>query len=195
MAQDLRKLVKEEQCKEDYQLSNGHEARFLERLEKEMPIKKRNKKGYYTYMIAASVALCFGIAAFMHFSKDNVTPSTTTVVQQGETLNTSKLTLGDLSPELQKVETYYTASINYELSKLDVSKTNKDVVDNYLEQLGSLDEEYQSLNEDLNAYGPNDDTIAALIQNLQLRLQLLQKLKAKLNQLKSSKNEQESVTI
>ncbi|MEO0902253.1 MAG: hypothetical protein AAFY00_09595, partial [Bacteroidota bacterium] len=55
-----------------------------------------------------------------------------------------------------------------------------------------LDGEYNHLNQELNELGPNDDTISALINNLQLRLQLLQKLKTKLNQLKSSKNEQES---
>ncbi|NJB37571.1 hypothetical protein [Croceivirga sp. JEA036] len=193
MAQDLRKMFREERCKEDYQLSHGHETRFLERLDKDLP--KRKGISYTRYMIAASIALCVGIATYLFFAKPEALPSTTTVVQQDVKKEDAKLSLGALSPELQKVETYYTANINYELSKLDVSKANKEVVDGYMDQLGALDEEYQSLNNDLNVYGPNDDTIAALIQNLQLRLQLLQKLKAKLNQLKSSKNEQESVTI
>lgn len=61
-----------------------------------------------------------------------------------------------------------------------------------MERLAELDGEYNHLNQELNELGPNDDTISALINNLQLRLQLLQKLKTKLNQLKSSKNEQES---
>jgi hypothetical protein len=43
---------------------------------------------------------------------------------------------------------------------------------------------------ELNQLGPNDQTISALIENLQLRLQLLQKLKKKLNELNTSKNEQ-----
>jgi hypothetical protein len=58
-----------------------------------------------------------------------------------------------------------------------------------MEQLSGLDQEYKVLNNELNAMGPNDQTITALIKNLQLRLQLLLKLKNKLNELKSSENE------
>jgi len=46
------------------------------------------------------------------------------------------------------------------------------------------------LNTELNQIGPNDKTITALIKNLQLRLQLLQRLKEKLNEVQSSKSEQ-----
>jgi len=97
---------------------------------------------------------------------------------------------GDLSPDLKKVENYYLANISMELSKLEVSPETKDLVDSFLEQLNNLNGEYKSLNEELKDLGPNDQTINALIENLQLRLQLLQKLKKKLNELKSSKNEQ-----
>ena len=64
------------------------------------------------------------------------------------------------------------------------------MVDDYMRRLSELNEEYKKLNIELNEIGPNDQTINALIKNLQLRLQLLQKLKEKLNQLKSSENEQ-----
>ena len=64
-----------------------------------------------------------------------------------------------------------------------------------MERLAELDKEYAVLNKELNEFGPNDETISALIQNLQLRLQLLQRLKEKLNQLKSSENEQETHSI
>ncbi|MGI9552700.1 MAG: hypothetical protein ACR2MT_15965, partial [Aurantibacter sp.] len=70
---------------------------------------------------------------------------------------------------------------------------NKGLVDSYLEQLSELDEEYRRLNVELNEIGPNDQTINALIQNLQLRLELLYKLKNKLNELKSSENEQDNI--
>ncbi len=59
-----------------------------------------------------------------------------------------------------------------------------------MERLTELNVEYKKLNEELNQVGPNDQTISALIKNLQLRLQLLQKLKEKLNEVQSSKNEQ-----
>lgn len=64
-----------------------------------------------------------------------------------------------------------------------------------MKQLDTLNSEYINLNDELNEIGPNDQTISALIQNLQLRLQLLQKLKKKLNELKTSKNEQVKTNI
>lgn len=47
-------------------------------------------------------------------------------------------------------------------------------MDSYMERLAELNKEYHRLNEELNELGPNDQTINALIKNLQLRLQLLQ---------------------
>jgi hypothetical protein len=100
------------------------------------------------------------------------------------------ISLGDLSPNLKKLETYYVANINLELSKLEISDENEMLIDSFMEHLDALNTEYKNLNEELNEIGPNDQTISALIKNLQLRLQLLQKLKKKLNELKTSKNEQ-----
>ena len=74
---------------------------------------------------------------------------------------------------MQKIESYYVANINLELANLEVSDENNDLVDSYMEQLAMLDAEYKKLNKELNTIGPKDQTIEALIQNLQLRLQLL----------------------
>ncbi|HSR59341.1 MAG TPA: hypothetical protein VLL47_01240, partial [Robiginitalea sp.] len=99
------------------------------------------------------------------------------------------LSLGDLSPDLRKVEQFYTANISMELAGLDISPEHKKMADDYMARLRELDAEYQSLVEELNEIGPNEETISAMIRNFQIRLQLLQKLKAKLNDLKQSKNE------
>ena len=101
----------------------------------------------------------------------------------------SNISLGDLSPDLKKLEQYYVANINLELAQLQVSKENRDLVDGYMSRLSELNDEYQRLNNELNQMGPNEQTVAALIKNLQLRLQLLQKLKEKLNEIKIKKNE------
>jgi hypothetical protein len=100
------------------------------------------------------------------------------------------ISLGDLSPDLKKVENYYLANINLALSELEVSEANKAVVDGFMTQLAELDREYKKLNGELNALGPNDRTITALIRNLQLRLQLLYKLKDKVNELKKFNHEE-----
>jgi len=76
------------------------------------------------------------------------------------------------------------------LSRLDLSGEAKSVADGFIIQLGELDAEYKRLNAELNTLGPNDQTIEALVKNLQLRLQLLYKLKDTLQEIKTSENEQ-----
>ena len=56
-------------------------------------------------------------------------------------------------------------------------------------RLAELDIEYNKLNNELNEVGPTEVTITALIENLQLRLELLFKLKNKLKELKNQNNE------
>ena len=188
MAQDLRKLFKEEKAKR-YPMKDGHEERFLELLDKELPLKR--KSTFYFIKIAASVLVFFslGIYTYINYKSDTL-PQQVIVEKETENTKVQGYSLGDLSPELKNIETYYVANINLELSRLEVSNENKTMVDDYMRRLSELNEEYKRLNIELNEIGPNDQTITALIKNLQLRLQLLQKLKEKLNQLKSSENEQ-----
>ena len=189
MQQDLRELFKKEGVEQTHQLSDGHEKRFLDRLEEELPSQR--KPSFFFLKIAASVLLLvsFGYLAFETYTNED--PIKTTVVEKGSEIDSlRKISLGDLSPDLKKVENYYVANINLELSKLEVSDDYKGLVDSYMLQLSDLNTEYKKLNMELNQLGPNDQTISALIENLQLRLQLLQKLKKKLNELNTSKNEQ-----
>ena len=194
MAQDLRKLFEQERQQKTFSMSEDHEKRFLERLEKEMPQQKRSVK-FHWLRIAASVVVLLGLGAYLFLNNPQNEVQTTVVEKRDTESPKTGISLGDLSPDLKKIENYYVANINYELAQLDVSDDNKEMVDGFMERLGELDNEYGALNKELNELGPNDETISALIQNLQLRLQLLQKLKEKLNQLKSSENEQKSHSV
>ena len=195
MAQDLRELFKEQRENEKFSMKKGHEERFLERLEEQLPIHKKSTS-YQWLKIAASVAVLLSVTGYFFLQNQSKTKDIkTTVVETGADKTKRTISFGDLSPELKKVENYYVANINYELSKLEVSEENKEMVDGFLSRLEELNVEYKDLNKELNELGPNDQTIEAAINNLQLRLQLMQKLKSKLNQLKSSKNEQESRDI
>jgi hypothetical protein len=187
MAQDLRDMFKKEQEKK-YVLNKGHEARFMDKLNMAFPQEERKIFGWGK-MAAAVAALIFsGALAIYWLNMPQELP--TTIVDKGEVKETDNFSFGDLSPELKKVEEYYVANINLELAKLEVSASNKELVDGYMDRMAELTQEYQSLNKELVDYGISEQTITALIENLQLRLQLLQKLKKKLNELKTSKNEQ-----
>jgi hypothetical protein len=188
MAQDLKKLFEEERKKEYFVMTEGHEKRFMDLLEIEFPTKR--KPTFLIWRIAAAILVLVGVGTFLFMNGKEVGIKTT-VVDKGPIIETKTgISLGDLSPDLKKVENYYVANINLELSKLNISGDNKELVDSYMERLSELNLEYKTLNTELNQIGPNDQTISALIKNLQFRLQLLQKLKKKLSEVQSSKNEQ-----
>ncbi|HDZ05545.1 hypothetical protein LCGC14_0067510 [marine sediment metagenome] len=188
MEQDLRDMFKKDRESKKYTIKQGHEERFLERLE-QSALENKNQTSIW-YKIAASIVIIISIGFGFNYlnTVDNSTP---TVVDNSIIDNKkAEFTFGDLSPDLKKVESYYVANINMELAKLEVSPDTKELIDSFMEQLNNLNLEYKTLNTELKDLGPNDQTITALIENLQLRLQLLQKLKRKLNELKLSKNEQ-----
>lgn len=198
MEVDLRDRFKQERERHRDSMKEGHQERFLKRLEKELPGVVHRKKWYSQGLkIAASLVVLIGLSLyFMNLNGPRVPMEENTVggsqpPQQG----TRTISLGDLSPDFKKIETYYTTNINLQLSDLLAGTDHQELIERYLEQLGELDAEYQRLNGELNQLGPNDQTIGALVRNLQIRLELLQQLKSRINQLKSSKNEQVSSNI
>jgi len=168
-------------------MPEGHEARFEAKLAEAFPQRRRPSWGWLG--IAASVVALLGFGIWVFRPVPAIPGDTQQVVSQDSAGTRQGLSLGDLSPDLRKVEQYYTANISLELASLDISPENKKMADDYMARLKELDVEYQSLVQELNADGPNEETISAMIRNFQIRLQLLQKLKAKLNEIKQSKNE------
>ena len=192
MAQDIRDLLKGENP-EKAKLSKGHENRFEAMLDKEMPQEKNS----FSWLKIAAIALVllsvsfFGYQYLSDFTGDINTPNTNPIVEVDTKKNDTpnQISIGDLSPDLKKVEDYYRTGINLQLASLKVDPENKELVDGYMSQLSILDKEYKKLNLELNKEGPTEATITALIDNLKLRLELLFKLKNKLNEFKTQENE------
>lgn len=185
MAQDIRELFSIARKMDIRQMPQGHEKKFKSLLDKEFPEKKKGN-ALFLVQVAASVVLLATIG-FMSYSYLNKPAEKVTVMDfpvNNSTVNT-QLTLGDISPELKKIEEYYVTNINLELLDLEPGEENKKIIDKYLLRLSELNDEYKNLTHELNEIGPNEQTINALINNLQFRLQLLERLKEKLNELKN----------
>lgn len=186
MAQDIRKLFENEQKVGKDKMPQGHEARFLQKLDRELPVQP--KRSLFTFLnIAASVVILIGLSfGAMEF-----------IGSEGETKGIevagteTESPLGKLSPELKKVEDYYLASINLELSKMEITPETKELFDGYLLRLGELNKEYALLAEELTQSGPTEQTINASIDNLKLRLNLMLRLKEKLKELNNETNQLE----
>lgn len=179
MARDIRDLFKNDQEQNTVKMSKGHEARFLDKLEKELPKTKASKR--FSYMnIAASVVVLLSLSfGAYQFFKSPVDPVKSIEVVDADT---NLKTLGDISPDLKRVEDYYLASINLELSKMKLTSENKELFDGYIARLKELNDEYETLIVELNENGPNEETLDALIENLKLRLNLVMRLKRKLQE-------------
>uniref|UniRef100_UPI00404B6763 hypothetical protein n=1 Tax=Gelidibacter sp. TaxID=2018083 RepID=UPI00404B6763 len=182
MARDIRKLFEDDQKVSKQQMLKGHEDRFFEKLETEFS-EKTTKKSFRMYHVAASLVVLLGLSfgAYQFFK----TPIDSVEPDQKQEVVTLK-SLGDVSPDLKKVEDYYIANINLELSKVKLTKDNKEVFDGYIAQLEELNKEYERLTVELTENGPNELTVSALIDNLKWRLNLLYRLKEQLNQLNTS---------
>ncbi len=110
------------------------------------------------------------------------------IKDDGNELPVKEFQLSEVSPDFKKIENYYLAGINMELAKLEVNSSNKALIDSFMGKMSELNTEYKRLNTEFNEMGPNEQTIEAMVENLQFRLDLLYKLKNKLNEIKQTKN-------
>ena len=194
MAQDIRELLKQDSKQEKATLSANHQDKFAALLEERLPEKR--KPTFLWLKVAAIAIMLLGIGYVLMTNtngqpEEQMATEQNVVPDQTDNQETSK-GLADFSPEFKKLEEYYTQSITMGIASLEVNPENRELIDGYLERLSNLDKEYKRLNAELVNVGPNDLTVNALIDNLKLRLDLLFKLKSKLRELKSVKNETRS---
>ncbi|WP_298343199.1 hypothetical protein [uncultured Algibacter sp.] len=183
MAQDLRELFKNEKVTHE-KMPKNHQKRFLDKLDVVLPEQKQKQSKFNWMQIAASVVVLLGLSfgAFKYFQPEII--GDTPEIANTKTEDTK--TLGDVSPGLKKVEDYYLASINLELSKMTYTPETKELFDGYLIQLNALDKEYKKLSLELTESGPSELTVNALIDNLKLRLNLLYRLREQLQKFNTS---------
>ncbi len=199
MAQDIRELLKQDKVLPSESIPTGHEARFLERLQAELPAETHKKRSYKWLRIAASIAIILSVSLTAYYTSNssNITKNTPALVnEEADDLDRDVIkkiekqsALATISPDFKKIEDYYKNSIKLELTSLNINDTNKELIDSFMKQLEQLDLEYEHLNKELLEVGANEQTVQALIENLQLRLELMLKLKEKLNKLKEITDE------
>ncbi|HAX16740.1 MAG TPA: hypothetical protein DIV44_15400 [Leeuwenhoekiella sp.] len=191
MAQDIREMFKDDLSIPDEGLKRGHEARFNARLDAHFGKEAKAKaEGYLWMKIAAVLVVLIAISGLLLNNPLSTGTQAEQTVEANSLATTQpvKVQLSDFSPEYKQIEDSYLATIHMELAQLNVTDDNKAIVDAYMGQLEELNQEYDRLNADLVETGVNDYNIQSLIDNLQFRLDLLNKLKEKLNELQVSQN-------
>lgn len=195
MSQDLREMFRNEEGPTSEDLPKGHKKRFEAKLDKALP-KENSDHKFLLLKIAAVFVVALGVG-FSLFTfqgdageMDNQVVETAVEENTEEEIPEKQFQVSDVSPEFKRIEDYYLASLNFEIAKLEITEGNKGLLDSFMKQLAELEKEYQRLNNEFNQIGANEQTLEAMIMNLQLRLELLYKVKNKIREIKKSKKEE-----
>lgn len=185
MGQDIRELLKNHKMASalENEIPLNHELRFLERLDEALPEEAEEKTIYrfmpQKWMIAASMSLVVSFGGYLSYKQLQQEQLPVVITKkQG-----NKPSLANISPEFKKVEDYYLTSLNVGLSQVSVNATNKVLVDSYLQQMANLEKEYMAIQKELSM-STSFQSVNILIENLKLRLELLEELKKKLQNIK-----------
>lgn len=133
---------------------SGH----LERFERKLNLPpNQNKTSWKWLSVAASVVLLIGFWLGNNHQK-------------------SQIDLADLSPKMEEVQTYFVSTINQEVKTLEKNRSlaTESIIENALEQLEELEDEYNVFVKELTKNGKQRKLINAMIQNYQQRLTILE---------------------
>ena len=160
---------------EDAEPSTGHLERFNRKLEKRFQVNII-KRSIVPYLLkAAVVTLLITLSSLWtwdHFIRSG----------------SSRMTLGQISPQYKEVENYYVHQVNMmesEIVNVDL-KNNPDQKALLMKEVKSMDSTYVSLQKELKA-NPNDERIInAMIEHYQTKLEVMTYI---VNQLKTIRND------
>jgi len=197
MGQDIRELLKKDSIIPSESLTEGHQDRFLNRLEEELP-KKARKFNFGWIKIAASIAIVLSVSIYTYNQFNGsviengnqiVDVENTEVKNATVVLTKQTSSLAEMFPEYGEAENYLLTGIKFQISQITVDDSNRELVESFMKRLEKLNTEYQDLNKELIEVGPNVQSAEAMIENLTLRLSLLNRLKEKLKELEKIQNE------
>lgn len=154
-----------------YETPSGHNKRFLNKLKivKKPSVIKLN--WWKPISIAASIAVLIAIGS--------------TLLK----VDPLELDLASVSPEMMQTQSFFTTTINEELQTLKslTSPEAKVLVDDALKQVAILENQYIGLKKDLVQSGNDKRVIYAMISNFQNRINLLQQVIEKIEEIKNLK--------
>jgi len=185
MNDELKKYIKEHQEQlPEFSPVDGHEDRFLQRLQAEQGSGSGKSKGVENLRwiaIAASLAILVSLGITVWQLR--------TVPEQQ--MAEEKMQLQQVSPEMKSAEEFLMAELNTKKQRADEIVASDPELQGFIDQLNQLEKDYEQLELELNTNRDNERIIAGMIQNYRLRLELLERLFAK-HQTKKRLEEQHS---
>jgi len=162
-----------------HETPKGHQKRFLDKLN-EVEKPATNKLNWWKPLsIAASIAVLIAVGS---------------VFLKSEPIEAD---LASVSPEMKVTQSFFTKAINKELQTLQ-SLNNpdaKELVDDALLQIDILEKQYEGLKKSLVTSSNDKRVIYAMISNFQNRIDLLEQVIEKIEEIKTLKAYRNETTI
>jgi hypothetical protein len=165
---------------EDAEPSMGHFERFERKLERRFQVVAP-KRSIVPYLLRAAVVTLLVTLSSLWTWDHFIRPGS------------SRMTLGQVSPQYKEVENYYVHQVNMmegEITNIDL-KNNPQQKQMLMSEMKSMDSVYVSLQKELKA-NPNDERIInAMIEHYQTKLEVMTYI---INQLKTIRNDNQNKT-
>ncbi|MBT8183054.1 MAG: hypothetical protein KJO53_15855 [Eudoraea sp.] len=162
----------------------GHEERFLQKLSNSKGVVRLTPKKnnwWRPLSIAASIMLLFAVGTSLYTSRPSIDEQ-----------------VAKISPEVSQTQFYFANLIEGQINDMVNESTpeTKKLVDDTLIQLDKLEINYKKLEQDLINGGNSKLILSAMITNFQTRIDLLQEVMDKIENIKTFKNyNDENITI
>jgi hypothetical protein len=143
-----------------------------------LTLKKRKKNFGFIYAIAASVVVMLGITLLF-------------------TNNEKPKELKFASKETKQTDSIFTVLIKHQLEQIKAKKSpeNEKIIKDALQQMKSLDSDYEKIKHELEVNGESKPIIYAMISNLQTRISFLQNVLKHIEETEKLKNLNDEKTI
>jgi hypothetical protein len=151
----------------------GHFDRFEAKLNQTQQTTTKNNFNLYSFIaVAASVVLLFGIWLGASFSNKG-------------------LELATVSTEMAETQSYFVTTIQKELSLIEDARnsTTEQLINDALEQLKILEQQYNLLTLELKESTEDKRIIYAMISNFQQRIDILQSVLIQIEEVKQLKTQ------
>jgi hypothetical protein len=168
----LEQLCKENRDQLDHaEPAAGHFDRFRRKLEDQ----PSGKRGWLTYLKAASITLLVILSTLWMY--ENLINRSS--LQEG-------ISLGEISPEYQQAEIYYTNMVQSKYREIDEMTFPEDSLQKEIlkKELSDMDLIYENLRKELEDNPSNERLIHAMIEHYELKLDVMNQILNQLNELK-----------
>ena len=152
---------------DSHEPDDGHFERFQSKLKKQSKMKKSRSLKFLWKAASVAIIIAFsGIVAYNYMGSNGVQAS-----KRG-------MSLSDVSPEYEEVETYLQSNVEDKLDEFVQLQCNKGDIDKaeILEELKDLDTMYVNLQKELLQNSTDERIINAMINCYQMKVEVLDQI-------------------